>query len=106
MVRSLPRLASRRVLAVALVAAVAPVTVLAQQPTLQDPLLDHMVGAWVLTGTIAKQPTTHDVEARWVLNHQFIQVHEVSRERDPKDRTKAQYEALVLIGWDEKQKQY
>jgi hypothetical protein len=62
----------------------------AQQPDLVDPLLDQMTGTWVLTGTIGKATTTHSVRADWVLNHQFLQIHETSRD----------YEALVLIGWD------
>ena len=78
----------------------------AQQPTLEDKLLDALIGKWVLTGTIGKTSTTHDVDARWVLNHQFVQLHEVSREKLPADPTKPQYEAIVLIGWDVEKKQY
>ena len=52
----------------------------AQQPTLEDPLLNHLVGHWTLTGTIRGQQTTHDVDASWVLNHQYIQLREVSRD--------------------------
>ena len=76
----------------------------AQQPTLSDPLLDKMVGRWVLSGEITGQPTTHDVEVSWVLNHQFVRIHETSREK-----TKAglpQYEAIVLLGWDAKRNEY
>ena len=36
-------------------------SVAAQQPTFQDSLLDHMIGKWVLQGTIAAKETTHDV---------------------------------------------
>jgi len=70
----------------------------AQQPPLNDPLLDALVGQWVLRGEIRGMPTTQDVEASWVLNHRFLHVHERSRETtnggDP------QYEADVFIGWD------
>jgi hypothetical protein len=39
----------------------------ADQPTtVQDPLLDHLVGTWVLRGTIAGKETTHDIVAQWV----------------------------------------
>jgi hypothetical protein len=80
------------------------VPVVAQQPQLQDPLLDKMIGDWVMTGTIAQKPTTHDVRAVWVLNHQFVQLHEVSREKTANGRPA--YEAWVYLGWDAAQNRY
>jgi hypothetical protein len=77
---------------------------LAQQPTLRDSLLDHLVGNWILTGTIAGRQTTHDVSAAWVLNHQYLEFHETSREKN-KDGDPA-YVATVYIGWYERAKQY
>ena len=60
-----------------------------------DRLLDHLVGRWILTGTIAGKKTTHDVSAEWVLNHGYVRIHEVARE---KDRAGAPaYEAIVFI---------
>ena len=76
----------------------------AQQATFVDPLLDHMVGQWVLEGTIAGQKTTHDVEAEWVLAHQYLRFREVSREKD--ERGRPAYEAEVYLGWDAKAKEY
>ena len=73
----------------------------------QDPqqaLLDKMVGRWVLRGTVGKQHTTHDIDARWVLNKEYIQIHEVSREKDGKG--KPQYEAIIYVVWDKKSDQY
>jgi hypothetical protein len=78
--------------------------VAAQQATLQDDLLDRLVGRWTLTGTITGKQTTHDVNAEWVLNHQYLQVREVSRERDQEGRP--QYDATVFIGWDEARRGY
>jgi len=72
---------------------------LAQQPTFADPLLDHFLGAWVLRGTIGGQQTVHDVSTEWVLGHQYLRFHEVSREKDPKGQPA--YEAIVFIGWDQ-----
>jgi hypothetical protein len=46
-------------------------------------LLDRMTGAWVLKGMIAGKPVTHDVDATWVLRREYLQIHEVSREKDP-----------------------
>lgn len=77
---------------------------LAQQATFRDSLLDHLVGRWILTGTIAGQQTTHDVSAAWVLNHQYVEIHEVSREKG-KDGA-PEYEATAYIGWDQPSSQY
>jgi hypothetical protein len=76
----------------------------AQQTTFQDPLLDHMVGTWILQGTIAGQETTHDLVAEWVLGHQYLQLREISREKNADGEAK--YEAIVYIGWDQSLSQY
>jgi hypothetical protein len=76
----------------------------AQQPTFKDALLDHLAGNWVLKGTIAGKETTHDVSAEWILEHQYLRIHEVSRETRP-DRQPA-YEADVFIGWNQGTNRY
>ncbi len=83
---------------------IAAVLALAQQSTFRDPLLDHLVGNWVLQGVIMGKQTTHDITAEWVLAHQYLRLHEVSREKKPTGQP--EYEAMVFIGWDEKSKQY
>jgi hypothetical protein len=88
-------------LATALLAALAPP---GHAQPLQDPLLDHMTGQWVLQGTIAGQQTVHDVQGEWLLGHQYIQLHEVSREKNAQGQPA--YEAIVLIGWDAAAKEY
>jgi hypothetical protein len=67
-------------------------------------LLDQLVGKWVLTGTIAEKMTTHDVDAEWILNREYLRLHEVSRERDAKGQP--EYEAIVLFSWDQKAGEY
>jgi hypothetical protein len=56
----------------------------AQQPqspsTFQDPFLDHLIGNWVLRGELAGKTTTHDIKSEWVLGHQYMCLHEISRE--------------------------
>jgi hypothetical protein len=90
----------RIILLIALIYFSAP----AQQTTFQDSLLNHITGNWILQGTIAGQKTTHDITAQWVLGHQYIQLHEVSREKNTSGE--AVYEAIVYIGWDDSSKQY
>jgi len=63
-------------------------------------VLDHFVGEWVMTGTIAGQKTTHDVTAEWILEQHYLRFHELARETDPATGKPA-YEAIVILGWDE-----
>ena len=76
----------------------------AQQPVFQDALLDHLVGRWLLQGTVAGQKTTQDIDAAWVLEHQYLRIHEVSREQNKEG--KPFYEAIVFIGWNQKSGEY
>ena len=69
----------------------------AQPLTGDDPWLSRLVGHWVLEGRIAGKDTTHDVDAEWVLNHLYVRLHEVSREKDSKGR--AAYEAIIYVTW-------
>jgi hypothetical protein len=70
----------------------------------QDTLLDRFVGTWVLEGTMSGGDVVHDVTAEWVTGHQYLQIVELSREREP-DGARS-YEAIVLIGWDEANARY
>ena len=48
-----------------------------------DSLFDHLIGQWVLRGTIARQSTTHDVTFEWMLGREYVRMHEISREKAP-----------------------
>ena len=63
-----------------------------------DSVFDRLVGHWVLRGTIAGRQTTHDVSFERMLGREYVQMHEVSRERAA-NGTPA-YEAIVLFGRD------
>jgi hypothetical protein len=69
-----------------------------------DSLFDRLVGQWVLRGTIARRQTTHDVTFTWMLGREYVQMHEVSRERG-KNGAPA-YEAVVLFGRDPRTGEY
>jgi len=71
---------------------------------LADPLLDKMVGHWTMNGKLMGRPTTHTVEAKWILNHQFLEIHEWGPP-DPKT-AKPQYEAMPMIGYDNLSERY
>ncbi len=61
-----------------------------------DSVFHRLAGRWVLEGVIAHQHTTHDVTFEWLLGREYLQMHEVSRERTPDGAP--QYEAVVLFG--------
>jgi Protein of unknown function (DUF1579) len=70
---------------------------------LSDELLGQMVGNWRLAGTIMGRNAEHNVDAAWVLNHQFLRIHEQAA--DPKS-SDPPYEAMVMIGYDNASDRY
>ena len=70
----------------------------------EAPLSDQMIGDWVLQGRIGKKETTHDVKAEWVLNHEYVRLHEVSREKNEKGAPA--YEAIIFVEWNPKTSEY
>ena len=70
----------------------------AQEFGLRDELLDRMIGEWVLRGTMAGGEVVHDVTFEWVVQHHYVRMHEVAREREADGRPA--YEAMVIIGED------
>lgn len=69
-----------------------------------DSLFDRLIGRWVLRGTIAHHATTHDVTFEWMLGREYVQMHEVSRERAATGGPA--YEAIVLFGRDSRSGEY
>ena len=72
--------------------------------TFHDALLDNMAGPWKLTGTIGKRPANHTVDAKWILNHQFLQIHE--KDAAESNDGNSAYEAMVMIGYDNTSERY
>jgi hypothetical protein len=52
-----------------------------------------LAGTWKLTRKIRGTQAENTVEAQWVLNHQFLQIHMKDVANPPA------YEVLVLIGY-------
>ncbi|HEX6965556.1 MAG TPA: hypothetical protein VF166_07130 [Gemmatimonadaceae bacterium] len=69
-----------------------------------DSLLDHLIGHWVLRGPMAGSQVVHDVTFRWVLNSEYVEMHEVSRERTAAGAPA--YEAIVYLGRDPRTHEY
>jgi hypothetical protein len=67
-----------------------------------DALLDNLQGHWKVTGTVAGHPGDVELDAAWVLNHQFLQIHEKAAGAT----SGHQYEAQVYIGYDNASDRY
>jgi len=92
-------------LAVLLIAALTPLHAPAQAPPeWHDDLADHMLGAWTLTGQVVGREAHHDVRAEWVLNHQFLRIHEETSATAP--ATERHYEAIWFLGYDAVSERY
>lgn len=76
----------------------------AAQSLAPDSLFHRLIGRWVMTGTISRRPVTHDVAFQWMLGHEYVQMHEVSRERAANGSPA--YEAVVLFGRDSASGEY
>jgi hypothetical protein len=100
----MPKSARCALLGLAALALLSPAPASTQPSTPPDTLLDRLVGSWVLEGTIAGAPTTHDVVAGWVLEHNYVELHEVSREKDARGRPA--YEATVFLTWEPAARRY
>src|SRR5262249_39613406 len=53
-----------------------------QNPPVNSPLLDHLAGKWIAQASFGGQSSAHDIEAQGVLGHNYLRLHEVSREKD------------------------
>ena len=94
----------KRNLAVLALLVLASFSTSAQRPTRKDLLLDRLTGSWILQGTIAGEETTHDIESEWVLNHEYLRLHETSHEKNAQGQPA--YEAIVIIEWNESSGEY
>jgi hypothetical protein len=63
-----------------------------QQAPFQNDLLDQLVGAWDITGTIRGAPVHERAEAEWVLGHQFLRVY--------RKQIEGPSESVVHVGYD------
>jgi hypothetical protein len=85
--------------------------ILASSPSLaqstagwQDDLANHMTGTWELDGKVQGRDAHHDVTAEWVLNHQFLRMHEKTIAGAP--ASEKAYEAIWLMGYDQTSERY
>jgi uncharacterized protein YdhG (YjbR/CyaY superfamily) len=63
-------------------------------PASMDALLEHLVGRWIMTGSVRGKPATYTLDAARVLQGRFVELHMEDVTRPPA------YEARVFIGVD------
>jgi hypothetical protein len=68
-----------------------------------DDLLDNLQGRWTLKGTITGHPGDAELDTAWVLNHQFLKIHEKGISMIP---GRPPYEAEIYIGYDNASERY
>jgi hypothetical protein len=69
-----------------------------------DDLADHLTGDWKLEGPVMGHIGHHDVQAEWVLNRQFLRIHEKTSANAPPDEHP--YEATWFLGYDPVSERY
>ena len=62
--------------------------------------LNHLAGSWDLTGRMGSTELHQEVEAHWVLQGLFLQMHFLQQDAPAPGRTL--YEAIYMFGYDEK----
>lgn len=70
------------------------------RPSLHDDYLDNLVGDWRLTRVMPTRTAENTMQCRWVLGHQFVQMHMIDVKSPPA------YEAIVLVGYDRPRSRY
>jgi hypothetical protein len=98
------RKSSTLFLCIALLIVLRSVDSLAQAPEWHDELVDRMTGNWKLTGQVMGHDAHHAVQAEWVLNHQFLRIHEKTATDAPPDEHS--YEATWFLGYDPVSERY
>lgn len=69
-----------------------------------DDFVDHMAGTWKIEGEVMGRPAHHEVQAEWVLNHQFLRLHEKTSSDAP--AAESRYEATWFLGYDSVSERY
>jgi len=63
-----------------------------------DDLADHMAGTWKMEGQVVGNAAHHEMRVEWVLNHQFLRLHEKTSPDAPAGERP--YEAVWFLGYD------
>ena len=71
---------------------------------MSDEFLNRLVGSWKLTGSMGATELRQRVDARWVIQNQFLQVHCIQEGLAPQGQIP--YEAIYMLGYDSQSREY
>jgi hypothetical protein len=71
---------------------------------MSDEFLNRLVGSWKLTGSMGATELRQRVDARWVIQNQFLQVHCMQEGLAPQGQIP--YEAIYMLGYDSQSREY
>lgn len=71
---------------------------------MSDDFLNRLVGSWNLTGTMGSTKLRQRVDARWVVQGRFLEVH--CMQEGPVSPGQTPYEAIYMIGYDDQSGEY
>jgi hypothetical protein len=78
---------------------------LAQAPSeWHDDFVDQLAGAWKIEGQVLGREAHHVLQAEWVLNHQFLRLHERTAAGAP--TSERRYDAIWFLGYDSVSERY
>jgi Protein of unknown function (DUF1579) len=69
-----------------------------------DDFFKNLAGSWTLTGSMGSTELRQKVDARWVIQGIFLQVHFMQEILAPQDQPP--YEAIYIIGYDSQSEDY
>jgi len=69
-----------------------------------DEFLDRLVGSWSLTGNMGSTELRQKVNARWVIQGQFLEVQ--CMEEGSVTNDQPLYEAVYMLGYDSQPEEY
>ena len=71
---------------------------------MSDDFLNRLVGSWNLTGTMGSTELRQKVDARWVVQGRFLEVH--CMQEGPVSPGQTPYEAVYMLGYESKTGEY
>src|SRR5580692_7160029 len=69
-----------------------------------DGLISNLKGSWKLEGKVVGNDAHHDVQADWVLNHQFLRIEEKTSANAPAGERR--YDSIWYLGYDPVSERY
>ena len=69
-----------------------------------DEFLNRLVGSWKLTGMMGSTELRQKIDARWVIQGRFLEIHCIQEGPVPPDQIP--YEAIYMLSYDSQSEEY